>query len=251
MRENKTNITVKYNKIDNLVVGYYPNSYDYPNETFVNSQEYGFIEITYDVWLNRFKSAIVINGVYQEYIDLIQNIRQQKLQELETAYNKAQVCKIINGHTFTIPLKGDLFTRDIKGQVDEATKFGFSDLVANDINGKVVIIPQIPKEMWDYFWSKTKPLSTENYGKLRLLTEKIQEAITLEELQAIDIQAVLPPSTLEIKVDLPETITTPKELVEEEVTEEGVIEEGVIEEETEETPPSRQTSDEEEVGEEF
>lgn len=197
-------------------------------------------------WIDENKDS----GLF-EYVDTtIDRLRDIKLQELKSAYIAAQSCKIINGHTFIIPLHGEFFTRDVKGQVDEANLFGKATLVCKDINGNSVILEDLPKELWNYFWQQTKPLSTKNYGIKQLLEERISDCNTSEELDSIDILAELPPSTLEIIIDLPiEKVVEENEATENEVIEN--IEEETVEVITEETPPSRQTSDEEEVGEEF
>jgi len=203
-------------------------------------------------WLEENKDT----GLF-EYVDtIIDRLRDEKQKELKSAYIAAQSCKIINGHTFIIPLLGDFFTKDVKGQVDEATKFGVASLVRKDIYGKVIVLEDLPKELWDYFWQQTKPLSTKNYGIKELLEERISDCNTSEELDSIDILTELPPSTLEIIIDLPthEEVMEENEITENEVIEnieEENIEEETVEVITEETPPSRQTSDEEEVGEEF
>lgn len=157
-------------------------------------------------------------GIF-EYTEsyLFLNAFKSKTRELEKAYLEAQTCKIINGHTFIIPLSGNFFTQDIKGQVDEANLLGSASLVCKDIEGKTIILKDLPKELWNYFWQQAKPLSTKNFAIKELLNEKIKNCTTVEELNAIDILAVLPPSTLEIQIDLPKNSELQNEVINEEV----------------------------------
>ena len=114
MRTNKTKITVKYNKSDKKVIGYYPNNVFYPNEIFEDSLEIGYIEISNEEWLTRPKNAEVSNDLLsiQEIVKsenqlLLESI-DKKIQELDKYhFNAVEIrqCKINN--YFILQLSGE------------------------------------------------------------------------------------------------------------------------------------------------
>ncbi len=81
MREDKTKITVKYKKSDNIVLGYFPNDMNYPNESFIDTNDMGYIEISKQAWKARPERAIV-NG---ESLEAFIKPDSQLLQEAKNA----------------------------------------------------------------------------------------------------------------------------------------------------------------------
>lgn len=63
MREDKKKVTVEYNISNKLVLGYYPNATKYPNKTFEDTQDIGYLEIDQDSWKSRPKQAAVNSNI--------------------------------------------------------------------------------------------------------------------------------------------------------------------------------------------
>ena len=86
MREDKAKFTVKYNKSDNIVIGYFPNDINYANESFIDTNDIGYIEISKEEWEDRPKKAIVNGDILEEYVkpdsELLQEAKDNTIAKI-------------------------------------------------------------------------------------------------------------------------------------------------------------------------
>jgi hypothetical protein len=114
----------------------------------------------------------------------LQKAKEGKLIQLFNAYKNAQQIQVVNGHTFIVSLRGELFL-DIERQVNAANILGQADLIAVDINGELVTLSEVPLSEWITFYTTAKPVSVNNLKLYRSFEATIQSASTLSELNAI------------------------------------------------------------------
>lgn len=115
------------------------------------------------------------------------NSKETKLKLLDNLYTAAQYIKVINGHSFLIPLKGDTFNILITNQVLAAQVAGSASLSFPDINGMMQTLIDVPFSEWQKFYIKAKKIS---FSNLILRDDKITEinnCQTSKELDEIDL----------------------------------------------------------------
>ena len=124
MRENKTKITVRYNKSDNIVLGYFPNDMKYPNVSFEDTAEIGYIEISKEDWNSRPEPAIVNGEFIEAYVKpddvLLEEAKANKISEIKTN-KKAFIYLPIeyNGATF---VNSEISSNALKVTKDRSTR---------------------------------------------------------------------------------------------------------------------------------
>ncbi|MGL5113590.1 MAG: hypothetical protein ACRC6O_13235 [Flavobacterium sp.] len=115
---------------------------------------------------------------------LLKEAKEQKIEQLEVAYTNAQLLKVVNGHTFLIPIAGDYFNQTISGQFNAAVGLGKAALIYPDINGQIVFEPKIPVAEWIKFYEPAKDIGVSN--KL-LKTYKEQEIKNCKDLATLNL----------------------------------------------------------------
>jgi len=182
-------IKVHYDIQTFLIKGYYPDSINY------NSIPEPFIEIEDNAQILD-KEMMVKDGIYQEYIksdlELLNEIKNQKIALLETNYIAAQKIQLQNSHTLIVNLRGDDF-RDIERQVMAANILGKADILAKDLSGSPLIIKDIPKATWILFYGYAKKISVNNLilkNEALALIEAIQSINNIESINTNPFPAI-------------------------------------------------------------
>ena len=127
-------------------------------------------------------------------------LKRSKLELLEKVYTGAQYIKVVNGHTFYIPLKGEFYNTHITQKLTVAQSRGYATLVAQDMTGAGITIEDVPYSFWKKFIEVADPISISNFNLKNSYLEQIKIA-TQEELAIITFSF---PAIKEVLMDLPD-----------------------------------------------
>ena len=131
--------------------------------------------------------------------ELLQEAKDIKLIELETIYAQFQWIRVINGHTFMIPLSGEGF-KQVSNQANAAKINGSASLRWPDIDGNIRTLFNIPLSEWLKFFSPAKSISEINYFSKEDKILQINACLTSSALNAVDIN-IFPP-IIEVQIDI-------------------------------------------------
>lgn len=212
MRTDKTKTTVKYNKIDSKVIGYFPNDKDYPNESFVENSDFGYIEITKEEWRNKPSQAIVNGNSLEEYVkpdsELLQEAKDAKIAQIKLNRDQAQLKPVTNPSITTAPLllglNQELAGEDVNFSFDtKPTGNGLTspetiltDLIIEDsttdyaterLDTNEDCYVRIDKTIAQSIRDHLKVRVIANIGHARDLVKQVNDCLTIEEVNNIDI----------------------------------------------------------------
>lgn len=151
-----TNITPPYHSQEDKI--YFNN----------NSKEWEFSEIS-------FKTKEI----------LLQNAKNDKIKEIEETYNKVQYVKIVNGITFYMPIRGDLFNVILPQviKIGQGRKDNLSYLrVVNSINN-IEYVGKLPYDLLDDIYQKTYDISINNNNNKHAFIKEINAKQELENVK--------------------------------------------------------------------
>lgn len=118
---------------------------------------------------------------------ILNEAKEAKILELKDAYTIAQNIKVINGHTFLIPLKGDFYNIVINQKVTAAISKGSSSLEIVDVNGSLITLNEMPLSKWKIIHSISDTISFSNFSLKNKKIAEIEDCNSLEDLEEINI----------------------------------------------------------------
>jgi hypothetical protein len=119
--------------------------------------------------------------------ELLQEAKNEKIKELESLYSNAQFIRVINGHTFMIPLKGEFFNVVVANQVLAAKVNGSASLRAPDIDKNIRTLMGIPYSEWEKFFKPAKLISFANFNLKEDKILNINACLTSSDLNDTDL----------------------------------------------------------------
>ena len=183
MREDKTKITVKFNKLDNKVTGYFPNELIYPNESFVDTDDIGYVEVTREEWeVGNDKDMIVIDNTFQEYVktdqELLDEAKISKIAKVKENKNASIYLPIdYNGLTF-------VNTEVASGNLQSAYTFTEESVEWLDIEGNTITLTkQQMAELAQLMIAHRSSVYFQEANMIKLITA----SLTTEEVEAVNI----------------------------------------------------------------
>jgi hypothetical protein len=156
------------------------------------------------IWLDSIQTKPTLEEIAEGAIavasrNVFNTLLEQKTNILAANYSAAQVVNVFFVATFQVAIIGEFFETTIANQVLEAQLSGAADFVATDINGAEYLIRDVPFESWKSFYKQSKSISFNNYIIYKNTLKVINQAETIDELNAIDLDVFPSTQTINLK----------------------------------------------------
>jgi len=115
---------------------------------------------------------------------LLQNAKDNKIEEMEESYNKAQKIRIINGVTFDMPIRGELFNITMPQIIayGKSNEEGNSYIRITDISN-IVFTGQLPYDLLEEVYNISYEISIKNNNNKYYFIDQVNKMKTENEVK--------------------------------------------------------------------